>query len=138
MVDWGDLSKAYLNIFKLKPEDCSLVAVKLIGGSINDAKDKVYRFIGIVSCKAPLDIPDMLLESNEMVSLRNYSVKHLDDMGGPDLITNVVWKIKKKNGKKKKKHFDYTTHLTVNSVLDFEIVDGIYYIKTETYGLFYS
>jgi len=138
MADWGDLSRAYLNIFKLQPEDCSLVAVKLIGGSINDSRDKVYKFIGIISCKAPRDIPDVFPESNKMVHLRNYSVKHLDDVGGPDLITNVVWKIKNKNGKIKKKHFDYTTHLSVNSVLDFEVVDGIYYIKTETYGLFYA
>jgi hypothetical protein len=133
-----EILAAYLSIFDVNPQDCQLVGVKLIGKTLNHANDNVYRFVGIVVCPVPSIIGDIIPTQNEMTQIKNYARRKLEDIGGPDIVKKVVWKVKKKNGKKKKKHFDFTAHIDVSSVMDFEIIDGVYYIKVETYGLFYD
>jgi hypothetical protein len=50
----------------------------------------------------------------------------------------VKWKVKiKGKNKMRVKSFDFAYQLDPQSVLAFEIVDGMYYIKTNIFGVFY-
>jgi hypothetical protein len=132
-----DILKAYINIFHLDPKQLRLNRVKFIGKSKPPRGDSIYNFIGIITAPAPYE--NLIVSTNDMVKARNYVSNNLKGLVGVDVVQKVAWKVKiKGKDKKKRKSFDFAYQLEPQSVLEFEIVNGMYYIKANVYGLFYN
>ena len=102
----------------------------------NYSDDRTYKFIGIM--KAPAKVKELVLTGDEMVMMLNKLRTKQEELGGPDLVWSVKYKIEdKETGKPKNKVFNFSTHLSPRTLLGVEVVNGEYYIKAEMYGIFY-
>jgi hypothetical protein len=131
MTTW-DVYKA---IFDLRADDFVLEGVRVTGGRVNRAGDKTKRFTAILSAPAPLE--SLPLSESVQVVLVNRARKVLKKLAGPDLVFPVKWEIQTRDGKTKKKMFNFAGSLTPLTVLGFDVSGGRYYIKAEMHGLFY-
>lgn len=130
------LQSAYEQIFKLRPQDFKFEAVKPVGSTYNQSKEIVYHFVAILT--APSKVQNLKVDKNAIAELVKKFRSNNGDIGGPDVTMQVYWKYyDKKREKKRKKKFNYTAHISPEHVLDFEVLNGKYYIKVEAYGLFY-
>ena len=136
----NDPVRAFLAVFRLDPEKCKIEAVRLLGSGYNGSGERVYRFVAIVTCPSVLpDVRDVVMDPGDFTRLRNNVRMRLKDAGGVHAKRKIAWETTdKKTGKKKKKSFDFGAELSPQNVLGFEVVDGVYYIKVECYGLFYA
>ena len=129
-----ELVRAYYGIFDLDSDKCEVKFVKMVGWTKNESNASVYKFIYII--EAPSDFGTVVPSSNEMTALRNRVMRHNRDLGGVDVVLEVKWKVDK-DGKSKKKRFDFMCSLSTQSVFEFQVIDGTYTIMAEGFGIFY-
>lgn len=132
-----ELVRAYYGIFELDADACQVKLVKMMGVTKNESYESVYKFVFII--EAPSDFGTVVPSANEMTALRNRVMRQDRDHGGVDVLKEVKWEVDDAESKtgKKKKHFDFMCSLNTQSVLEFQVVDGVYTIKAEGFGIFY-
>lgn len=124
------LIRAYTNIFHLTKEDCTITGLRLLGNSERNKSDvPVYRFQAIITAKS--DFENIAPSNNDLIKLQK--MKFLSEFG-PEIDFELAWKINRPDGTTKRRSFDIRGQITPQNLIDWEIVDGIYYIKTELYG----
>ena len=129
------IEQAYQGIFELDQENVKLIGVKDMGYRKTDLKEKVYKFLGIFMAPSGSDMNVVVLP-DQMTEIRNHAQRD-DDIPSKDVTHEVRWKIDLKNGKQKTKRFNFACSLSPQTVYEFEVVDGVYYILCETFGCFY-
>jgi len=130
------LQGVYEHIFDLKPRDFKIEAVKPVGKTENQSGEDVYHFVAILT--APAQVKNLKVDKDSIAELVKNARTSQADLGGPDVILQVWWEyFDKKRKKKRKRKFHYTAHISPEHLLDFEVLNGKYYLKVEAYGIFY-
>lgn len=127
--------QAYKSIFTLDKENINLIGVKDMGYRKTELKEKVYKFLGIFMAPSGSNTNVVVLP-DQMTMLRNHMQKD-DEIPSKDVTHEVRWKVELKNGKKKTKRFNFACSLSPQTVYEFEVIDGVYYILAEVFGCFY-
>lgn len=122
---------AFNTMLGLTGEQCNVVGLKLLGNSEKGFSEvAIYQFMGIV--KAETDLPDTHPTPNDIVLLQN---NRKDLSGGASIDYIAKWK-KEAEGKKRTVSFEIRGLLNAQNILDWEIVDGAFYIKMQLIGSF--
>lgn len=127
------LIRAYTGIFYLTREDCTVVGLKKLGSAVTNQSDvPIFRFQAIVTAPAP-DFSNIAPTNNDVVKLQKMNFLGGKEFG-PEVEFMFRWKIKKPDGSLKKKKFVLRGQITPLGLIDWEIADGMYYLKTEVLG----
>ena len=129
------ITQAYEGIFELDREYIKLIGVKDMGYRKTELKEKVYKFLGIFTAPSG-SVTNVMVLPDQMTEVRNHA-QHDNDIPSKDVTHEVRWKIDTKEGKKKTKRFNFACSLSSQTVLEFEVIDGVYYILAEIFGCFY-
>jgi hypothetical protein len=133
MDDFDSSLGMYKYIFSLTKEDCKIVGLKLLGNSMTSMSNSAtYKFLGIIEADCPYS--DYIPTDNFKTKMKNL---RFEKISGPSVEFKLKWKVLNKSGKTVKvSGFVIRGQITPHSILEWEVVDGKYYIRLELLGCY--
>lgn len=120
---YKNLTQAYLDIFRFKPEQCKVIGLRKMSRTNHLPEMKIEALI-----TADTKLNDVKCSESNCNKVRNRFKKKI---AGFDILN----KIKLINENDKKKKFMYTVHVVPENLISFEIVNGKYYIRAIGIGI---
>ncbi len=133
-IQTNNVMDAFRRILDIPPEDFQLIGVKAMGIR-HTSLDKTYKFLAILIVPSIDSNEDLVVDSNTMVNFRNQA-QHGQGSTIKTIARAVKWKKKTSKGIKTKR-FNFVVELSSQTILEFEIINGVYYILAECVGSFY-
>ena len=131
-----ELDEAFGRMFAIPPEDFQLVGVRDRGVRRTELNERVHKFLGIFIAPSLGGAEDVYIGDNEMVALRN-RMQREEGMPIKDVTHAVRWTVHKGDGEDEAKRFNFVAHLSASSILEFEVINGMFFILAECFGSFY-
>ena len=129
---FSQLVPIYKNIFEHKGDEFQFEKVKRIGMHTFPPFGKTHKFLVIVS--VPSIVESFVPDSNGLTEVKNQAMVLLKDCPRPNIVHTVKLILKKKDGTKKKKIFDFMVELSPSTVVDFYVEGGRCFVMCEGYG----